>query len=106
MSEKSTSDSSRRIMAALRDIPSGEVSTYGEVARAAGLINGARQVVRLLHSSASAKGLPWHRVLRKDGSIALPKGDGFELQMALLASEGVLVDSAGRVNLGRFGHRF
>ena len=106
MSEKSTSDSSCRIMAALRDIPSGEVSTYGDVARAAGLANGARQVVRLLHSSASAEGLPWHRVLRKDGSIALPLGEGFELQKSLLESEGVPVDSAGRVDLERFGHRF
>ena len=106
MGDRRPSDSSRRIMAALRDIPSGEVSTYGEVARAAGLVNGARQVVRLLHSSASSEGLPWHRVLRKDGSIALPKGDGFELQIALLTSEVVLFDSVGRVDLGRFGHRY
>ena len=106
MDKKPTSESSRRIMAALRDIGPGEVSTYGEVARAAGLANGARQVVRLLHSSAESENLPWHRILKKDGSIALPKGGGFELQKALLKSEGVKVDSAGRVDLARFSHRF
>lgn len=95
-----------RIKAALRAIPRGRVSTYGAVARVAGYANGARQVVRILHSSASAEGLPWHRVLRKDGSIALPEGGGFELQRALLQEEGVEVESSGRVDLRRFEFRY
>ncbi len=106
MDMKRVSEASRRIAAALMDIPPGEVSTYGDVARAAGFANGARQVVRLLHSSAESNGLPWHRIVRKDGSIALPMGGGFELQKALLKSEGVEVDASGRVNLNQFGHRF
>jgi len=106
MGKRTGSETSRRIVAALMDIPTGEVSTYGEVARVAGLCNGARQVVRLLHSSSSSEGLPWHRILRKDGSIALPEGQGFELQKALLASEGVRVDPAGRVDLARYGHHY
>jgi methylated-DNA-protein-cysteine methyltransferase-like protein len=97
------SESTERIKAALRAIPPGRVSTYGAVAGAAGLVNGARQVVRTLHSSAGAEALPWHRVLRKDGSIALPEGAGFELQKALLESEGVEVDRDGVVDLSRFG---
>jgi len=106
MAGDGANEGSRRIKAALRDIPAGEVSTYGRVARAAGFANGARQVVRILHSSATRDSLPWHRVLRKDGSIALPEGGGFELQKALLEREGVEVDSRGRVDLSRFGHRF
>ena len=106
MDKKKGSETSRRIAAALKDIPPGEVSTYGDVAHAAGLANGARQVVRLLHSSAEREDLPWHRIVRKDGSIALPEGGGFELQKALLTSEGVEVDTSGRVDLGQFGHRF
>ena len=106
MEEGGGSEGSRRIKAILKAIPRGRVSTYGAVARAAGFANGARQVVRILHSSASSEGLPWHRILRKDGSIALPAGDGFELQMALLKREGVEVDKRGRVDLSRFEQRF
>jgi methylated-DNA-protein-cysteine methyltransferase related protein len=91
-----------RIEAVLRRIPKGHVSTYGTVASIAGLENGARQVVRVLHALAERDGLPWHRVLRKDGSIALPEGGGRELQAALLAGEGVEVDANGRVDLGRY----
>lgn len=92
-----------RIKSCLVLIPRGRVSTYGAVARAAGLANGARQVVRVLHSSAESEKLPWHRILRKDGSIALPLGGGFELQKALLEDEGVEVSQAGKVDLARFG---
>jgi methylated-DNA-protein-cysteine methyltransferase-like protein len=98
-----SSDSTLRIKAALKAIPRGMVTTYGAIAAAAGLVNGARQVVRVLHSSAESEGLPWHRILRKDGSIALPAGGGLELQKALLEEEGVLVDKEGRVELARFG---
>ena len=97
------SEMTERIKTALRAIPKGRVSTYGAVAQAAGLANGARQVVRVLHASAASEGLPWHRVLRKDGSIALPPGSGFELQKALLESEGVQVGKGGVVDIGRYG---
>ena len=80
--------------------------SYGAAAALAGLPNGARQVVRVLHSSAEKQGLPWHRLLRKDGSIALPRGGGFELQKALLEDEGVEVSPAGKVDIRRFGWRF
>jgi len=96
-------EATRRICDVLASIPQGKASTYGRVAALAGLPNGARQVVRVLHSSAGALGLPWHRVLRKDGSIALPLGGGYELQKALLESEGIEVGRGGKVDLSRYG---
>ena len=48
-----------RIVATIRKIPRGKVSTYGAVARAAGYPGAARQVVRVLRTSF---GLPWQRV--------------------------------------------
>jgi methylated-DNA-protein-cysteine methyltransferase related protein len=92
-----------RIMETLRRIPRGKVASYGAIGALAGLRNGARQVVRVLHASAEKEALPWFRVLRKDGSIALPPGEGFELQRALLDKEGVEVSPEGKVDLGRFG---
>lgn len=69
----------------VRKIPKGKVSTYGEVAKAAGFPGGARQVVWALHRS---RGLPWHRVLGAGGKILLPGDSGLEQRMRL-ETEGV-----------------
>lgn len=90
-------ETTARIVAVLKALPRGTVTSYGEVASAAGVPNGARAVVRVLHSMSRKEGLPWHRVIRSDGRIALPRGEGFELQKALLEEEGVSVSEDGRV---------
>jgi len=96
-------ETTKTIIETLKRIPPGKVASYGAVAALAGLRNGARQVVRVLHSSSEKEGLPWHRLLRKDGMIALPRGEGFELQKALLKKEKVEVSPEGKVDLERFG---
>jgi methylated-DNA-protein-cysteine methyltransferase-like protein len=93
----------RAIVETLRAIPRGKVSCYRDVALAAGLPNGARQVVRALHSLAEKEGLPWHRVIRADGRIALASCAGGELQAALLRSEGVEVSEDGSVDMAKYG---
>lgn len=97
------SEETKRIIATLKKVPEGRVTSYGAVAALAGLRNGARQVVRVLHSSAEKEELPWFRVLRKDGFIALPPGGGFELQRSLLQAEGVAVSRDGRVDMAKYG---
>lgn len=108
-----TPDSSRlspvtlAIEAAIRSIPYGKVATYGEVARAAGVPNGARQVARVLHSRASVAALPWHRVLGRAPRAGFARislaNEGFAEQYALLASEAVEISPEGAVDLSRFG---
>ena len=89
-------EAARRILAAVRAIPAGEVAGYGEVARRAGLPGRARLVAKLLGNSDDP-GLPWHRVLRSDGRIAFPEGSPEYLeQSARLRGEGVVVER-GRV---------
>jgi len=73
------------IRATVRKIPKGKVSTYGDVARAAGYPGRARQVVWALHR---ARGLPWHRVVGAGGKIRLPGESGLE-QRLRLETEGV-----------------
>ncbi|SFK29576.1 methylated-DNA-protein-cysteine methyltransferase related protein [Lysobacter sp. cf310] len=86
----------QRILAAIRAIPKGEVAGYGEVARRAGLPGRARLVARLLSQNDDPK-LPWHRVLRSDGRIALPEGSkGYREQCQRLRGEGLRVEG-GRV---------
>lgn len=85
-----------RILAAIRAIPRGQVAGYGEVARRAGLPGRARLAARVLGDNGDPE-LPWHRVLRSDGRIALPEGSrGWHEQIRRLRAEGVTVEN-GRV---------
>lgn len=74
-----------RIEAAIRRIPKGKVSTYGAIARAAGLPGMARQVAQVLHRGFD---LPWHRVLGAGGEIKL-RGDSAVEQRLRLEAEGI-----------------
>ncbi len=74
-----------RMVAAIRTIPRGKVSSYGVVARAAGYAGYARQVGQVMKRYA---GLPWHRVLGAGGAIKVPADYAIEQRMRLQA-EGV-----------------
>lgn len=56
-----------RILACVAAIPPGHVMTYGDVAEYAGT-RSARIVGRVLSNDGGT--VPWHRVLRSDGSLA------------------------------------
>lgn len=85
-----------RILAVIRAIPAGQVMGYGEVAAHAGLPGRARLTARVLGGNEDPD-LPWHRVLRADGRIAMPEGSrGWREQCQRLRAEGVLVAN-GRV---------
>jgi methylated-DNA-protein-cysteine methyltransferase-like protein len=90
-----------RILATIRQIPRGKVSTYGAVARAAGYPGLARQVGGLLRGSA---GLPWHRVLGAGGEIKVRRDYAME-QRFRLESEGVMFRGR-RVDMKQFEFRF
>ena len=87
-----------RILAAIRAVPRGEVAGYGTIARRAGLPGRARMVARLLGQNDDPD-LPWHRILRSDGRIAMADGSpGFREQARRLRAEGVEVRN-GRVRM-------
>lgn len=89
-----------RILDVIRQIPRGQVLGYGEVASRAGLPGRARLVARLLGLNDDPA-LPWHRVLRADGRIAMPEGSsGWCEQCRRLRAEGVVVEN-GRVKRPR-----
>jgi methylated-DNA-protein-cysteine methyltransferase-like protein len=79
----------------IAQIPRGKVTTYGDVAQAAGLPGRARQVGYALRHSPDD--LPWFRVMGAGGKIVFPQGSRYYLeQTRRLASEGVRVER-GRV---------
>lgn len=96
-------DARQRIYAAIAAIPPGRVASYGAIAARAGLPGRARLVGRALGETPAGMELPWHRVLRASGQIALAPGSrGFHEQVRRLRAEGVEVRN-GRVPLARFG---
>jgi len=89
------------ILAAIRNVPRGQVSTYGGIARAAGYPGAARQVVAALRS---AYDVPWHRIVGAGGAIRL-RGDSAIEQRLRLEAEGVTF-RGGRVNMRVHEHKF
>lgn len=88
----------------VRQVPEGRVTTYGQVARMMGEPRKARYVGFAMHSSPGMRGgVPCHRVVFADGSLA----PGFvfggpEEQRRMLEAEGVGFLPNGKVDMGRF----
>ena len=95
------SEFSKHVIEIIKKIPAGKVATYGQIATLAGNNKAARQISRILHSSSGKYKLPWHRVINFHGKISLRIGDGFEMQKAILESEGILVKN-GKIDLKKF----
>lgn len=96
-----------RIYETVARIPPGRVATYGQVAKAAGLPNGARQVGYALAALGGRTDVPWQRVVNAKGEIsqrADPSGHE-DLQRRLLENEGVVFGRNGRIALDRYRWR-
>ena len=70
--------SASEVLRRVRQVPEGHVTTYGDVSP------GAPRFAGSVLSECDDPDVPWHRIVRADGSLA--KG---ERQRRLLAAEGV-----------------
>ena len=89
-----------RVYDMVRQIPRGQVATYGQIARLVGEPRKARFVGYALHANPEPGVVPCHRVVFADGSLC--KGFAFggpEVQRGLLEDEGVAFKDARRVDL-------
>jgi methylated-DNA-[protein]-cysteine S-methyltransferase len=80
---------SRRVLSVVRRIPAGRVSTYGDVAAAAGQPRAARAVGNIMRD-CGAREIPCHRVVAAAGRLG-GYGGRPEMKRALLRAEGILV---------------
>ncbi len=80
----------QRVYAVVEQVPPGRVIGYGHVGAALGSPRLARQVGWALAALPSGTAVPWHRVIRSSGRVAL-QGDPARghVQRALLVQEGV-----------------
>ncbi len=91
-----------KLLSIIKSIPMGSVSTYGRIANLAGNPRAARQVSWVLRVYSEKLSLPWHRIINSRGRISLRKGQGFELQKALLEEEGIIVGHNGEIDLNKY----
>lgn len=79
-----------KIYEVVRQIPYGQVATYGQIAALAGNRRWARVVGYALHVNPDSEQIPCYRVVTKDGNVspAFAFG-GANRQVELLEAEGV-----------------
>lgn len=63
-------DAQRAVWAALREIPSGETRTYGQIAKALPMAVTAQEVGAACAANVHALAIPCHRVIKADGTIS------------------------------------
>lgn len=86
-----------RIRAVVKKIPRGCVSTYGNVASAAHIPN-PRLVGWAIHGNTDPS-LPCHRVVKKDGTLALGFVGGWQEQRRRLLTDDVIFLRPNQVNI-------
>jgi methylated-DNA-[protein]-cysteine S-methyltransferase len=89
----------RRVLTSVANVPAGQVTTYGDLARRIQRPKGARAVGQALGSNPIPIVLPCHRVLAADGGLVGYSGrGGIKTKRFLLTLEGVDLD-AGQLPL-------
>lgn len=94
-----------QIYKVVRQIPYGQVATYGQIAELAGLPRQARLVgYALFRATDAALGVPWHRVINAKGEVSMsPFREGMDyIQRSLLESEGIEFDANNKLSLTRY----
>jgi O-6-methylguanine DNA methyltransferase len=87
--DESMTDFKAKVLATVRRIPVGKVSTYGDVAELAGRPGAARAVGNIMRD-CKQRDVPCHRVIAAAGRLG-GYGGATGLKRALLQAEGVVV---------------
>jgi methylated-DNA-[protein]-cysteine S-methyltransferase len=98
-----------KIYALLKKVPKGKVTTYKDLANAAG--SGAyRAVGQVLRCNPNAPIIPCHRVVASDGSIGgffgETEGEPVARKMAMLKKEGIKFQGSQIVDFEKYRHKF
>lgn len=93
----------QRVYALVRQVPSGMVVTYGQIAALLDRPHAARAVGYALRYLSGDSDVPWHRVINHRGQIS-PRypAESPLMQRLLLEAEGVRFDAEGHIDLSRY----
>jgi len=88
----------------LTTIPKGQVATYGQIAVALGNKNLSRAVGNILHKNPDPSWYPCHRVVNVKGQVSARFAfGGATAQRKLLEQEGIVFETNGCIDLGKYG---
>jgi len=88
----------------LLEVPSGMVTTYGELAKSVGLKNGQRVIGRIMNKNPYPVIVPCHRVIKSDGKIG-GYAWGEKIKTHMLSKEGVKIKN-GKITDLKMIYRF
>ena len=92
-----------RIYAIVKQIPTGKVATYGQIADLAGLYGKARLVGYALSRVDLKDNIPWHRVINaREISYSFQRCNSNYLQKVLLEEEGIEFKSNSKIDLNKY----
>ena len=95
----------KKIYKKLLEVPSGKVTTYGELAKAVGMKNGQRVVGQIMNKNPYPALVPCHRVILSSGKVG-GYAYGAEIKINMLAREGIPIQDGKILDLKEKMYRF
>ena len=80
----------QKVYKKLLDVPKGQITTYGELAKAVGLKNGQRLIGKIMNKNLYPVLIPCHRVVMSTGKIG-GYAYGEHVKMKMLSDEGIAI---------------
>ena len=78
----------QKVYKKLLDVPKGQITTYGDLAKAVGLKNGQRIIGKIMNKNPYPVLVPCHRVVMSTGKIG-GYAYGEHVKMKMLSDEGI-----------------
>src|SRR5215210_4197671 len=92
----------KKVYDIVREIPSGKVMTYGQIAAILGEGYTARTVGYVMHAADTAN-VPWQRVINSQGACSTGRMTiPVNLQQEILETEGIVFNEKGRCELDKY----
>jgi len=95
----------RKIYKKLLEVPKGQITTYGELAKAVGLKNGQRIVGKIMNKNPYPLIIPCHRVVMSTGKIG-GYAYGEHIKIKMLNDEGIKIKNGKIMDLDNSVYRF
>ena len=95
----------QKVYKKLLNVPKGQITTYGELAKAVGLKNGQRIIGKIMNKNPYPVLIPCHRVVMSTGKIG-GYAYGEHVKMKMLSDEGIQIINGKIENFDKKLFRF
>ena len=95
----------QKVYKKLLNVPKGQITTYGELAKAVGLKNGQRVIGSIMNKNPYPVLVPCHRVVMSTGKIG-GYAYGEHVKMKMLSDEGIQIINGKIENFDKKLFRF